>query len=300
MRFMRIAAANYPIQYHSSLEEWKEYVKDWINQLDGKKIDVAVFPEYGSIELVSLLSKELQNDLVGQIKALEIYLQDFKEHYAALAKDKNICIVAPSYPIHHENRVINRAYVFSPSGKEGYQDKLFMTPFESNEWGVSAGEPVLTVFKTIKGSFGIQICYDSEFSIGSHELVKAGAEIILLPSCTETLKGATRVHIAGRARALENQCYTVVSQTIGEALWSPAVDYNYGYCAAYSTPDLGFPDLGILQEGQHQESGWMIQEFDLTLLQKVREYGGVLNHKDSLAVTSLLNGQTIKVNVLDL
>lgn len=292
---MRIAAANYPIHYHESLENWKSYVKNWLNELDGKQIDVAVFPEYGSVELVSLLSKELQIDLKGQILALDKYLSVFRAFYADLAKEKNMIIVAPSYPIHHGGKVVNRVYVFSPSGKSGYQDKLFMTPFETNEWGVSAGEPLLTVFRTEKGSFGIQICYDSEFPIGSFALANAGAEVILLPSCTETIRGATRVHVGGRARALENQCYTIVSQTMGEALWSPAVDYNYGYCAAYSTPDIGFPELGILQESVHQKEGWMIQEFDLSLLQKVRKEGAVLNYQDSQRTTNFLNGEPIKV-----
>lgn len=300
MFLMRIAAANYPILYHESLENWKIHVKNWLDELDGKQIDVAVFPEYGSIELVSLLSKELQVDLKGQILALDKCLSVFKAYYADLAKEKNIIIVAPSYPIHLEEKVINRVFVFSASGEEGYQDKLFMTPFEANEWGVSAGEPALTVFKTAKGSFGIQICYDSEFPIGSFELAKSGAEVILLPSCTETIRGATRVHVGGRARALENQCYTMVSQTMGEALWSPAVDYNYGYCAAYATPDIGFPELGILQEGEHQKAGWMIQEFDLSLLQKVRAEGAVLNYQDSQRTSSFLNGEPIKVTIQEI
>lgn len=297
---MRIAAANYPIHYHDSLEDWKVYVKGWMDKLKGKKIDIAVFPEYGSIELVSLLSKELQSDLKGQIKALDKYLSVFKSYYADLAKENNMIIVAPSYPIHFGEKVINRAFVFSPSGKEAYQDKLFMTPFETNDWGVQAGDPLLTVFKTEKGNFGIQICYDSEFPIGSFELAKAGVDVILLPSCTETIRGATRVHVGGRARALENQCYTIVSQTMGEALWSPAVDYNYGYCAAYSTPDVGFPELGILQEGGHQESGWMIQDFDLSLLEKVRKEGGVLNFRDSQKSSMVLNGEAIRVNIQEL
>lgn len=194
--------------------------------------------------------------------------------------------------------MINRAYVFTPSGLAGYQDKLFMTPFESREWGVSAGEPELTLFRSAKGSFGVQICYDSEFGIGAHELAKAGAGVIVIPSCTETIRGAARVHVGARTRALENQCYTIVSQTMGEALWTPAVDYNYGYCGAYSTPDTGFPESGILQTGVHQEPGWMIQDFDLSLLDKVREEGGVLNFRDGQDIVQLLNGKRLKVNTV--
>lgn len=297
---MRIAAANYPITYHQSLRDWENHVEKWIKELQTEEIDVAVFPEYGSVELVSLLSKELQADAYRQIRSMDHFIEPFKAVYANLAFKYNLIIVAPSYPLPLDNKIINRVWVFSPKGLVGYQDKLFMTPFETNDWGVSAAEPLLTVFKTFKGNFGIQICYDSEFSIGSHELVKNGAEVILMPSCTETIRGATRVHVGGRARALENQCYTIVSQTIGEALWTPAVDFNYGYCAAYSTPDLGFPELGILQEGEHQAAGWLIQDFNFELLENVRKNGGVLNFLDSQKTSFQINGTAVKTRVVEI
>lgn len=295
---MRIAAANYPVKYHASLSEWEAHVDRWLNELKGKAIDIALFPEYGSLELVSLLSRELQQDAYAQIRAMEIFHDAFLNLYERLARTYGMTLVAPSYPLRAGEKMINRAYVFSPSGLAGYQDKLFMTPFESGEWGVSAGEPELTIFRTPGGSFGIQICYDAEFGIGAHELAKAGAGVILIPSCTETLRGATRVHVGARARALENQCYTIVSQTTGEALWTPAVDYNYGYSGAYSSPDTGFPELGILQTGAHQEAGWMIQELDLALLGKVRKEGGVLNFRDARDMVQLLNGKRLKVNTV--
>ncbi len=294
---MRVAAANYPITYHRSIGEWKSFVGSWISKLEN--VDIAVFPEYGSMELVSLLEKTLQKDARAQVRALQVYVGEFKELYTDLAKKHDVIIVAPSFPLEQGGKIINRAFVFSDKGEVGYQDKLFMTPFENNEWGVSAGEPELTLFNTDKGSFGIQICYDSEFPIGSFELAKAGADIILVPSCTETIRGATRVHVASRARAMENQCYTIVSQTIGEALWTPAVDYNYGYCAAYSTPDIGFPELGILQESEHQNPLWLVQDFDLSLLSEVREKGGVLNYRDSQQLLMEVQSERLKVKRIE-
>jgi predicted amidohydrolase len=276
---MKIAAANYPILYHSSLEAWKAHVEGWVQR--GREADLLLFPEYGSMELVSLLDAELQADARGQVKAMQVYLDAFQAWYAMLAGKYGRVIVAPSFPILLDDEVINRVFVFSAEGKlAGYQDKLFMTPFEKYDWGVSAGKPQVTVFEADWGSFGIQICYDSEFSLGARFLAEAGAEVLLLPSCTETLRGATRVHVGARARALENQCYTIVSQTIGEAVWTPTVDYNFGYCAAYSTPDLGLPEEGILQMGPRQVEGWLMQDFDTALNQNVREHGGVRNFAD--------------------
>jgi len=160
-------------------------------------------------------------------------------------------------------KIFNRAFVFSPKGLVGFQDKFFMTRFENEEWGIDAAEPKqLTLFEADWGSFGIQICYDVEFTLGSQLLVQAGASLILAPSCTETIRGATRVHVGARARALENQAFTIVSQTVGNAVWSPAVDINYGFAGFYTTPDKEMPEEGIISTKQPQKIGWLIETLD--------------------------------------
>ncbi len=57
-------------------------------------------------------------------------------------------------------------------------------------------------------------------------MAEAGAEMLLVPSCTERVSGYHRVRTGARARALENQIAAIVSPTVGDALWSPAVDRN--------------------------------------------------------------------------
>lgn len=143
-------------------------------------------------------------------------------------------------------------------------------------------QTVLTVFEADWGSFGIQICYDVEFALGSQLLSSAGAgaSLTLVPSSTEAKRGASRVHLGARARAMESQAYTVVSQTIGEAPWSPAVDTSYGFTAVYCTPDLDMPEEGIVNTMPAQTEGWLLQSLDLTDIEEVRNVGQVFNFKD--------------------
>ena len=72
----------------------------------------------------------------------------------------------------------------------------------------------------------------------------------------------------------------MVSQTVGEAKWSPAVDINYGYAGFYATPDVGFPDDGVIQIGEANKSGWVIQSLRLSHIERVRSSGAVLNFKN--------------------
>ncbi|MCU0348370.1 MAG: hypothetical protein MUC59_15625 [Saprospiraceae bacterium] len=222
-----IAAAQYPITYHASFKAWALHVEKWVKNAAQKGVQLLLFPEYGAMELVSLFPKETQNDLRAQVLELGTLEADFCGVYAGLASKYGMVIVAPSIPLQVSDRIHNRAFVFSKNGLVGYQDKFFMTRFENEDWGIHSAPKLLTVFEADWGCFGIQVCYDAEFAIGTDLLCKAGANLILVPSCTETIRGATRVHVGARARALEGQCYTVVSQTIGMAAWSPAVDISF-------------------------------------------------------------------------
>lgn len=301
LRVIKIAAAQYPIDFFQDLNDWQKKTAMWVQEAADSGAEYLVFPEYGAMELTSLLNENERKDLSLQAKFLIKFIDVFKQTFLDLAKKHQVCIIAPSFPFYQtEDLTTNRVFVFSPSGKMDYQDKIFMTRFEDEEWNVQAGEYQIKVFHTEKLNFSISTCFDVEFALPSLVAAHAGAEVIFAPSCTETVKGAARVHIGARARALENQCYVVVSQTIGEAAWSQAVDMNYGYAAVYSTPDVGFPDDGKIKEGLHNHAQWVIQDLNLSKIQKVRTHGAVLNFKRHQNIFSQETELSLKSNFIDL
>jgi predicted amidohydrolase len=243
------------------------------------------------MELVSILDEDLKADLHKQIQGMQILLPQFVLLYTRLAKEHGKILIAPSFPVEENGKIYNRAFVFGEHGLAGHQDKRFMTRFENEDWNIDAGAAQYTIFEASWGSFGVQICYDLEFAIGSRYLSENGARLIVAPSCTETLHGATRVHVGARARALENQCYVAVSQTVGDALWSAAVDINYGYGGVYSTPDFGFPEEGILSTSDRNIPGWHFETLDFELVDQVRTQGSVLNFRDQKLTETKFSGQ---------
>lgn len=293
---IQVAAAQYPITAFASMEEWRRHTIDWATQATRQGAGLLVYPEYGAMELTSLFPDHIRLDLSAQLTSLQGLLDPFMDCFAELSKQTGTIIVAPSLPVSVDGQMVNRAYVFSPKGRVGYQDKMMMTRFELEEWGVQAGPTQLTLFEADWGLFGVQICYDVEFPLGAQLLCANGAGLLVCPSCTETLRGATRVHVGARARALENQCYVAVAQTIGEAPWSPAVDLNYGYAAFYSTPDKGLPEDGILAMGQAQEPGWTTHGLDFEKLEQVRADGQVFNFKDFQNIYEPLTRERVKVS----
>lgn len=280
-----VASAQYPLDFFSNLDQWKEKTRTWVEKAVVTGAQLLLFPEYGAMELTSLLSEFERTDLKAQAQKLSLYIEEFKKTFSALAGKHQVFIIAPSIPFYHNPQLTtNRVFVFAPNGAVEFQDKFFMTRFEDEEWQVQAGEPTIKIFDTGFVKFAISTCFDVEFSFPALTASHAGAQIILAPSCTETVKGAHRVHLGARARALENQNYVVVAQTIGEAKWSPAVDINYGYAGFYATPDVGFPDDGVLQTGEANNPGWIAQALRLSHIDRVRSAGAVFNFKKHQAL----------------
>ena len=159
------------------------------------------------------------------------------------------------------------------------QDKLVMTRFEREQWGIAPGTN-LRLFDTALGLIGVVICYDAEFPLIARALVEAGAEMLLVPSCTDTLHGYWRVRIGAQARALEGQCFAVQSPTVGTAEWSPAVDVNRGAAGVFGPPDRGMPEDGVIALGEVDAAQWVYAEIDTARVATLRTDGGVLNARD--------------------
>ncbi len=276
---LKVAAAQYPIGEPASLAEWEAKITAWVEQGAATGAELLVFPEYAAIEQAACLGPEVYKDLnttlerVAELSASRVAL------HAALAKKHGVHILVGSGPEKHsDGRFVNAAQLVTPKGSIGVQEKLIMTPFEHG-WGVTAGGP-LRVFETSLGKLAILICYDSEFPLLARAAVEAGADAILVPSCTERISGYWRVRLGSQARALENTIVTVQSPTVGDAPWSPAVDFNVGAAGIYVPPEHGVSDNGVLAEGVLNAEQWVYAAADLAALRRLRTSGEMRNFGD--------------------
>lgn len=270
----RIALAQYPIEFHEDFQSYRDKLQRWVVEAAQAGARLLVFPEYGSMELVSLLPEEVRQNLEDSVDGMAAFWEEFEALHEELARQHGVYILAASFPRARRNI----AALYGPQGKIGEQGKNIMTRFEREQWHIEA-QRGCEVFSTPLGNIGIAICYDSEFPILVRSMVERGANLILVPSCTDSLAGYYRVRIGSQARALENQCYVAQSPTVGEAPWSPATDINIGAAALYGPPDVGFPATGVLAQGELNSPCWVYAEIDLRKVDLVRQQGGVLNYK---------------------
>jgi predicted amidohydrolase len=278
-RTVCIAAAAYPLDALPTLGAVEDKIARWVTEAADRGAELLVFPEYGAMELAAPAGEAVCADLQASLAAVSDAMPRIDAAHADLARRHRVHILAGSGPrIGANGRYRNTARLFAPSGNAGAQDKLVRTPFE-HDWGIVSGEAA-QVFDTTLGRIGVAICYDSEFPLLVRAMVEAGAEIILVPACTELVSGYHRVRTAALARALEGTCATVVSPTVGTSTWSPAIDYNSGAAGIYVPAEAGISDTGVIAEGTLNAPGWVHGTVDLAALARLADTGEMRNRAD--------------------
>ena len=276
---LRVAAAQYPIGQPKTLAEWEDKIARWVSAGAATGAELLVFPEYAAIEQAAAFGPDVYNDLVATLDAVAGQAGARVALHLDLAEKHKVHILVGSGPVRKPGgRTVNAAQLVTPNGLAGEQEKIIMTPFE-RDWGISPGAP-LRVFETAIGTIGIAICYDSEFPLLVRALAEAGAETVLVPSCTERISGYHRVRTGSIARALENTIATVQSPTVGDALWSPAVDRNSGAAGIYVPSEHGVADNGVLAEGKLDAAQWVTATINLAALRRLKSSGEMRNFAD--------------------
>jgi predicted amidohydrolase len=275
MKKLTLAVTQYALNTFSSFEEYSDKIHRLVSSAKKQASDLVLFAEYAGAEITGWL----KGGTLAQFEQLQDYLPRYLDLHQQLADQFQIYIQAGTIPVKENNHYKNRAYFFGPNSKVAFQDKLYLTPFEI-ALGQMRASDTLTVFDTAFGKIGINICYDSEFPHLAHQLAAAGANLILVPSCTETMHGFNRVSISCRARALENQLYVAQSPLVGSLSASELIDANVGRAGIFSPPDLGFTDDGIVKQGNLNADEMIIETLEWRKIERVRSRGQMRNFSD--------------------
>ncbi|MGF0520920.1 carbon-nitrogen hydrolase family protein [Agrobacterium pusense] len=280
----RLAASQYAIELIETWEAYTAHLSAVVREAKRESAELLLLPEYSAMTLTGQLPPDIRSDLHRSIEEIQPMIPSWVELCEELARQHQILFQPGSAPVKDpDGKFRNRAWLFGPDGLIGYQDKQIMTRFEREQWNIHAGVEGLKAFDTQIGRLGILICYDNEFPMLGRRLAELGVELVLAPSCTDTLAGAYRVRIGAQARALENQYAVLSSPTAGEAPWSPAVDENRGRAALYVPSDYGMPASGIIAESESDavtQSSLLIADIDLAAVARLRTEGQVATRRD--------------------
>jgi predicted amidohydrolase len=262
----RIALAQWNIQAPANFGAFVSRVSAAVAAAAKAGAQIVVLPEYLALELAATLAPATRADFVATLAALQPLHNEWLSLFTDLACKHRVHLLAGTFLLAQENgNYRNRAYFITPDGRHAFQDKLTLTGFEKSAGVIEPGD-ALKVFDTPFGRIAINICYDAEFPLYARAQHQAGARLLLVPSCTDTDAGATRVRVGCMARALENRFYVAQSVTAGEAPDNPALDTNTGSAILYAPSDRGMPANGIVATADAGAT-WLIADVDFAALE---------------------------------
>ncbi|MBO9830211.1 carbon-nitrogen hydrolase family protein [Xanthomonas sp. A2111] len=276
---MKVAVAKYPIGAPADFTAFADKQAALLGEAAQAGAQLVVLPEYLSLELAATFGADVSARLPASLAAIQALHAPYLALFADLARRHRLHVVAGSFLLDlGQGRYRNRAYWFAPDGGHSWQDKLQLTGFEKATGLIDGGE-ALKVFEAEGVRAGVAVCYDSEFPLPVRAQYEAGARLLVVPSCTDTEAGATRVRVGCLARALENRIFVAQSVTAGVAEWSPALDVNTGEATLYAPMDAGFPADGIVAQTRGEQV-WAIAELDFAAFEASRANAQVANDRD--------------------
>ncbi len=275
---VRVATVQYMQRRVTSFEQFLNIAEYFVNVAADYRSDFVVFPELFALQLLSIEDQELA--AADSIEALTRYTPKFKEAFSDMAVRYNINIIAGSHPTKMENgRVENIAYVMLRDGAVHEQPKIHPTPSEAYWWNIEGGD-YLKVIDTDCGPIGVMICYDSEFPELGRHLVDQGAHILFVPFCTDERQSYLRVRYSCQARAVENQCYVVMSGNVGNLPNVANMDIQYAQSCILTPCDFPFARDGIAADTTPNVETVAFADLRLDALREARYTGTVQNLKN--------------------
>lgn len=190
------------------------------------------------------------------------------DRFRNIAKHQEAYLVAGSVPELENGLLYNTSFVFDRTGDligKYRKIHLFAITYPDgttyNEADILTKGNELVTIKTDVGTIGIMICFDIRFPLLARELRLQGAECLIVPAAFNTYTGPNHWDLAFRARAVDNQLFTVgVSpscQSAGEYQY-----YGHSICVS--------PFGEILYQANKEEEIRTIK-IDLNDVEKIRK-----------------------------
>ena len=275
---VRIATCQLQARAVSGFDEFMRHIEYFVDVAADYESDFILFPELFTLMLLSAEEKELSP--MEAIEALSDYTPKIRQKLSELALNFNINIIGGSHPTRMEDGDIhNVAYVCLRDGSIHAQEKIHPTPNEAYWWNIKGGDSIDAI-PTDCGPIGVLICYDSEFPELARRLVDEGARIIFVPFCTDSRQGYMRVRYCAQARAIENQCFTVLSGNVGNLPNVANMDIQYAQSCILTPCDFPFARDGIAAEASENVETLTISDVKLADLSWARAEGTVRNLAD--------------------
>ncbi|WP_084331890.1 carbon-nitrogen hydrolase family protein [Hyphomonas adhaerens] len=180
-----------------------------------------------------------------------------EQRLQSLAAETSLWIIPGSLYEDRDGQVFNTTPIIDPTGQIiARYDKMF--PFLPYEKGVASGNSYVVFDVPGAGKVAVAICYDIWFPELVRTLAAMGAEVIIVPTMTNTIDRDVELAIA-RANAAISQCFVVDLNVAGQqgngrsVIYGPGGDLIYEAGAGREIMAL---ELDLEQVRSARSRGW--------------------------------------------
>lgn len=270
----RLGVVQWKMRRFESFDDFMQQVEFFVDTVSDYKADIVLFPELFNAPLIHTYEG---NNPAEAMRMLAGYTENMRQAMTEMALKYNINIVAGSVPqVYDDGKLYNVSYLCRRDGTWDSQEKLHITPEETNCWGISGGHD-LKVFDTDIGKIGILICYDVEFPELARLQALRGVKLLLVPFWTDTKTAYLRVRRCAQARAIENECYVAISGSVGNIPKVETMGIQYSQSAIFTPSDFSCPHDATAAEATPGIETTLIANLDLDLIKEIRALGSVKN-----------------------
>ncbi len=273
---VRVGAVQWQMRPTRTLEDLYGQIEYFVDAVSGYQADVVLFPEFFNGPLMAPWNDQGPAEAVRQLAG---YTEAIRDQMLKFAVSYNINIIAGSMPEYDGEHLRNVCYLLRRDGSWDRQYKIHVTPDEVSYWGLTGGNSI-RVFDTDFGKIGILVCYDVEFPELPRLMAEQGLHILFVPYWTDTKNAYLRVRRCAQARAVENECYVVITGSVGNLPKVENMDMQYSQAAVFTPSDFAFPHDAVAHEATANTETMLIADLDLDNLREIRSHGSVRNLRD--------------------
>ena len=130
---VRLASVQYQLKGVKSFEEFEDQVHFVLTAAAEYKPHYVLLPELFTIQLMSFIDS---SNPLKAIKELSAYKGKYIELMKEYSQKHNYYLIGGTHPTFENDKIFNRAYLFTPGGKVFTQDKIHRTRWEKDPWNI--------------------------------------------------------------------------------------------------------------------------------------------------------------------
>ncbi len=291
-RKIRAAAVQVELVLHKGPLQFADEMHRRVREAVGEGAVLVAFPEYNNLPLLGLLPGIEQMEESYRQKAMsavsgrvedeklqeEITLSDIFHYmspvvkplvdtvFSNLSEAYKIYIMAGSYALADNGSLVNRSFLYGPTGKMlGSQDKVHLLPLEE-EWQLRKGANFKTC-DTSLGRLALPVCMDATYFETFRILEQNETDIVLLPIANQQEYNYWLALRGIWPRVQESRLYGVRSALVGSIAGLTFTGKSGIYAPIELTPE----NDGVLAEVKpYDREAMAVAEIDLEALHELR------------------------------